>query len=1131
MSYKDKFKQADTEAFNASIARDILERMTKLRLEAKENMKRRWVWELIQNAKDVAQINLPVEIKLDLSDDKLLFCHNGKCFTANDITFLIRQVSNKDREASEQEFDYKTTGKFGTGFLTTHLLSEQVEITGVAKEPELDYRQFVLPLDRSGRTKDEIEQSVNKSIEVRDTLDEKPTYRSFNPNDFNTTFSYNLNEEGEQVAKIGINDLRTSLPYTLAFSTMIKSVNIVNQNLIYEVVSRTKLNEDIELCKIAFKSNDNFYEIFIIKLASNNVAIATEIEYQNGRAFIKEFAEELPRLFCDFPLIGTETFNMPVIINSSDFNPTEPRDGVWLTDKDSEPEIIQNKELFLEAVSLYYKLLDYAVENKWGNLYNLANTNMPEEKEWFSKDWIEKIFQKPAREKLKKLSIVELENGNLAPINENNNNVYFPHHTKDDVRGKIWDLEYKLFPNNVPAKRNINEWDKVLWSDCFKDSLKAITEFVSREKTIEELSKRLDNDLQKAMYWLNDFYDLLNFEGEVVKEIINDKYAIIPNQLGIFKKRKELYIDCYYCDNEGKMYGKIEEELKNVLCILGYDPKNDLLHNEVRKIIEQISFYAKNQDDIIESINKTLKDNNKNNKGKARNYLISLFCNDNNFPKHRELLYNYCKQLIKEDEIPEKRFITTWEDSIWENVDSPCIKRLVEIVGKQKNLSGLKTYLGFQSEKETIEWLNDFIQFLKERGLGDQLNSRENPSILPNQNGDFCTKEDLTFDSGEIDETLKDILEALDCQIRKELIDNHIFLELSKTAERKSEYVASEISQRITPKFSELPRSENTKEIFKKLYLWFNNNKDAATRLFPDLYTNKHKLFDDEQLASLLEDKEEIFNENAKLKEENRLLKTRNEELEKLLEEKKQYEQEKKSLEEKLEELKTNNPESPEIIEIEARLTEINNQINPIEDTIIAIEKGFGDLGKQGQIDENIEAKKLVKERLEIENYVFPDNYLEQYSTINGVTKDGVEYPLVVKSYKYAAASLKIGANEWIQLMKKKSMFWAHFGNGKLGCIKMGDLLRNQEKLTINFSTKNLDAFRFSEEDLNDIQTGNLTGLDIFAKLLHYFNDVHFDFDSISPDNYSTADKLNDYRFDHRKTEKDISDTNSDIML
>ncbi|MGI6319583.1 MAG: DUF3883 domain-containing protein [Bacteroidales bacterium] len=853
MNYKDKFRQADTEAFNASIARDILERMDKLRLGANNNLKRRWVWELIQNAKDAAQRDLPVEIKINLSDDKLIFSHNGKCFTANDITFLIRQVSNKDREASEQEFDHKPTGKFGTGFLTTHLLSEQVEIIGIAKEPELDYRQFVLPLDRSGRTKDEIEQSVNRSIGVRDTLDEKPAYSNYNSKYFNTTFSYNLNEEGKQTAEIGINDLRISLPYALAFSSMIKSVNIENQNLLYEIVNRIPLNEDIELCKIALKNNGNSDKINIIKLSTNNVSIAIEIEYKNGRVFIKEFAEKLPRLFCDFPLIGTRTFNMPVIINSSDFNPTEPRDGIWLTDRDAEPKIAQNKELFLEAINLYYKLFHYAIDNKWGNLYNLANTNAAEEKEWFSKNWIETNFQKPTRDKIKSLPIVELENGEFALIKNSNEqyNVYFPHHTKDEVRDKIWELEYKLFPNKVPAKRDIRNWDKILWSDCFKDSVKAITEFIQDEKTIEELAKRVNNDTGKAIEWLNEYYDLLNFENTFIQEIINDKYSVIPNQNGIFKKRTELNID-----------SNIDEELKNVLCILGNDPKNHLVHKSIitkskykEEVEGQILYCVKSQDNIIEDINSILESRNNTNSGKAISYLISLFCDDDKFPKHRETLYNYCIQL--QIELPEKKNLINWSDTIWKNCDTPRISRLIKIVSEQQNLSELTVFLELKSENETIDWLNEFIQFIKERGLSEQLNLKNNP-ILPNQNGDFCAKEDLTFDSGEIDEPLKDILESLGYPIKSELINNDIFIELSKTAERKPDYVATEISNRIIPKFSEFPRTEETRKIFKSLYFWFSKNKHIAKSLFRDLYNNKHKLYDDEEIAENME-KAEIF--------------------------------------------------------------------------------------------------------------------------------------------------------------------------------------------------------------------------------------------------------------------------------
>lgn len=55
-------------------------------------------------------------------------------FTADNIRFLIEQISTKSRNRSESKS--KTTGKFGTGFLTTHLLSEIVTVKGVAKEPD-----------------------------------------------------------------------------------------------------------------------------------------------------------------------------------------------------------------------------------------------------------------------------------------------------------------------------------------------------------------------------------------------------------------------------------------------------------------------------------------------------------------------------------------------------------------------------------------------------------------------------------------------------------------------------------------------------------------------------------------------------------------------------------------------------------------------------------------------------------------------------------------------------------------------------------------------------------------------------------------------------------------------------------
>jgi hypothetical protein len=172
------------------------------------------------------------------------------------------------------------------------------------------------------------------------------------------------------------------------------------------------------------------------------------------------------------------------------------------------------------------------------------------------------------------------------------------------------------------------------------------------------------------------------------------------------------------------------------------------------------------------------------------------------------------------------------------------------------------------------------------------------------------------------------------------------------------------------------------------------------------------------------------------------------------------------------------------------------------------------DISKNDQMEANREAKEIVREKLEKEGFKFTKG-IGEYSTIDGVFKDYIEYPLVVKSYKYHDEPFKIGANEWIQLMRPNSMFWVHFGNRKLGCLKLFELIRKQDKLTISFSTENLDV----EERLAK-----------FAELLRYFKNVHFEFDIIKPSKYSIAEDLRDYRFDERKPEEDLSGDEQSLL-
>jgi hypothetical protein len=231
MTYKERFTASEQKAHNQNIATKILRELSELRscVEASPTAPKRWVWELIQNAKDVnigGKIRIRIEADLDGDKPHVTFEHNGQPFSAENIRFLIEQVSSKDRK-KDATGRPKTTGKFGTGFLTTHLLSEVVLVKGIAKEEDLEPRKFDLWLDRSGFDLEAITIAVEKAKDSVQDLDDRPPYRGYLSGAFNTAFRYELADEtGRKVANAGLADLDACLPYTLAFVREIGSVEL-----------------------------------------------------------------------------------------------------------------------------------------------------------------------------------------------------------------------------------------------------------------------------------------------------------------------------------------------------------------------------------------------------------------------------------------------------------------------------------------------------------------------------------------------------------------------------------------------------------------------------------------------------------------------------------------------------------------------------------------------------------------------------------------------------------------------------------------------------------------------------------------------------------------------------------------
>ena len=171
-----------------------------------------------------------------------------------------------------------------------------------------------------------------------------------------------------------------------------------------------------------------------------------------------------------------------------------------------------------------------------------------------------------------------------------------------------------------------------------------------------------------------------------------------------------------------------------------------------------------------------------------------------------------------------------------------------------------------------------------------------------------------------------------------------------------------------------------------------------------------------------------------------------------------------------------------------------------------------GGVDKAKQIAENNEAKALVLAKLEEEGFEVRDVDSE-YSVIKGVTREGVAYPLVVKSCKSQDHKLFLNPNEWRQLFKPNSMLWLHLGNGVVAPIKAHELFTYQDKLSLTFDTVNL----MMDDRINKIM-----------EVMRYFNNVHLDVSTLNP-NKHRAENLEEYLFNDNNIDNSDLDDNVEL--
>ncbi|OOO00684.1 MAG: hypothetical protein ATN35_06055 [Epulopiscium sp. Nele67-Bin004] len=350
------------------IATKIVDLLDKMFTDAKETSYRRWIWELIQNAVDVRCANVPVRICIELDENEgvVYFRHNGKPFTDKAMFSLIHQVSSKDRTK-----DSGTTGKFGTGFITTHLLSRIVQINSLVETSEGEFVPINVILDRT-------------STELDTTLENTKTSRMkfiheyennqgihYNEGDMVTTFSYKLdNEKSLETAKIGIEDFKRNVSYVMCYVPQIECIELVGYGTFYRAQQQHLKGNLSEYTIPVQLQDDEQTEIthLVVNDEQDNLQIAIQLEQNKVVSLI-----DMDKAFCTFPLLGTDTLQIPYVINCKHFEVNEPRDGILLSSP-QEVKVVENLRLLDKTVSMYQEIIEYLnvttlfdIEKKYGH--------------------------------------------------------------------------------------------------------------------------------------------------------------------------------------------------------------------------------------------------------------------------------------------------------------------------------------------------------------------------------------------------------------------------------------------------------------------------------------------------------------------------------------------------------------------------------------------------------------------------------------------------------------------------------------------------------------------------------------------------------------------------------------------
>ncbi len=562
-----------TNALTVNSAQTVRNRLREME-STRAHVLTRWVWELLQNARDAAVPDTEGKLaaSMELNQTEIVFKHNGTDFTKDQIAHVIYHGSTKTENT-------ESIGQYGTGFLSTHLLSPEINISGCLE----DGKKFNFDLKREVSSDSELSESMDKAYDAfwNSLSDSSPA------DGFTTHFGYplNLRNDALEAAEKGIESLQRCAPYVVAFNKEFSSIDIKSPNgsTAFKVVERRTLEEDgIHQVTVAETENGETREKIYLLMQGDKVSVAIPME-SGGEVCLP--VDEIPRLFLGFPLINTEDFSFPAIINSFRFTPTENRNGVPIGLNADEANQ-ENQAVIEEACGLLIAVIHYAARLGWRNTYLLANVPTIQGQDWLGLEWLRSCLKEKLVDEIRQNPLVINRFDEVIPSDA----LELPHAATNEGTEVLWDLldGWEGSQEGLPRRDEATGWSDAVkaWAGVLECDVSSFNETTDGRKLAAEIQdashdpspnpatyqiSRLNlREGVEAVKWLDQFFAFLNNNG--LGDVINE-YRVVPSQEGFLHILSKLHRDC-----------GIDDELKTIAGLLDWHIKLELRDTEITSL-------------------------------------------------------------------------------------------------------------------------------------------------------------------------------------------------------------------------------------------------------------------------------------------------------------------------------------------------------------------------------------------------------------------------------------------------------------------------------------------------------------------------------------------------------------------